>query len=100
MRGLGYADSQTVTGVTGWETETLLGESVYRVAAGRVAETHRGAGSTDLAICVGPLGWRALEWEQPQTLSLSLAEAELLALALTEAVCRAVEAQTVWEEEL
>jgi hypothetical protein len=33
VSGLGYLDTQTVSGVTGWETETLNGESVYRVAA-------------------------------------------------------------------
>ena len=98
MSGLGYLDTQTVSGVTGWETETMCGESVYRVAAGRVAETHRGWGHSGLTVAVGPLGWRLRDWEGCQTLSLALEEAELLALALTEAVLRVAEEQR--EEEL
>lgn len=93
MSGLGYLDTQTVSGVTGWETETLNGESVYRVAAGRVAETHRGWGHSGLTVTVGPLGWRLRDWEGCRTLSLSVEEAELLALALTEAVLRVAEEQ-------
>jgi hypothetical protein len=93
VSGLGYLDTQTVSGVTGWETETLNGESVYRVAAGRVAETHRGWGHSGLTVAVGPLGWRLRDWEGCRTLSLSVEEAELLALALTEAVLRVAEEQ-------
>jgi hypothetical protein len=91
VSGLGYLDTQTVSGVTGWETETMCGESVYRAGAGRVAEIHRGWGQRELAVAVGPLGWRLREWEECRTLSLSVEEAELLALALTEAVLRATE---------
>ena len=93
MSGLGYLDTQTVSGVTGWETETLNGESVYRVAAGRVAETHRGWGRSGLTVALGPLGWRLRDWEGCQTLSLTVEEAELLALALTEAVLRVAQEQ-------
>jgi hypothetical protein len=44
-------------------------------------------------VAVGPLGWRLRDWEGCRTLSLSVEEAELLALALTEAVLRATEEQ-------
>ena len=98
MSGLGYLDTQTVSGVTGWETESLCGESVYRVAAERVAEIHRGWGQRELAVAVGPLGWRLRQWEECRTLSLTVEEAELLALALSEAVLRVAEEQR--EEEL
>jgi hypothetical protein len=44
-------------------------------------------------VAVGPLGWRLREWEECRRLSLTVEEAELLALALTEAVLRVAEEQ-------
>ena len=92
-RGLGYVDTHSVTGVTGWETETVAGQSVYRHGPESRVETHRVHSSRGLTVSVG---WR----DRParDTLSVTLEEAELLALALTEAVLRAAGEQR--EEDL
>ena len=82
--------------VTGWETETMLGESVYRIGPTAKAETHRGWAGSGLTVCVGAKEGPARSVPpQTHTLSVSIEEAELLALALAEAVARATE-----EEEL
>lgn len=75
--------------VTGWETDTFIGESVYRIGPTAKAETHRAWGTAGLSVYVGPKsGPERDSVPQRQKLSLTVEEAELLALALFETVGR------------
>ena len=76
--------------VVSWETVTMLGESVYRIGPESRAETHRGWGRRGLTVSVGRKNSPSRD-----TLAVTLEEAELLALALAEAVSLSTE-----EEEL
>jgi hypothetical protein len=75
--------------VTMWETETLCGESVYRIGPDSKAETHRGWGGAELTVYVSRREGvsRSIPADR-QSMCLTLEEAELLALALAEAVGR------------